>query len=434
LLVEVFGLGMNEPLHVALLCHSGAGGSGIVATELAVMLADKGHHVHLIGEQRPFRLDSVSQATRESGVGYRDLGEMPPPRSFWGQLVELVRASLQRQRDSGTKKGEPLNGGTLHFHEILTHDYPLFETSPHPTIRSANTIAAVFERYDIQIVNAHYAIPHATAAILARDAGVPVRVITTLHGTDITHLALDPAYRYTTQHALKCSDAVTSVSRWLGQLATERFPMAKPICHIPNWVDGTRFVRPSDPRERSRYAQPEEFICAHISNFRPVKNPLKVIDIFARILEKTPARLLLIGEGPLKSECITAAVDRGISGRVLSVPSLPNVEKMLGLVDVLLLPSESESLPLILLEAMASGAVCVASNVGGIPELIRSGETGLLFDSDDAEGMADAAVEIWQNATLRERIKTDARGFVLESHSPDRIVSLYEEQFRQLCG
>lgn len=416
------------------MCHSGAGGSGIVATELAVMLADKGHHVHLIGEQRPFRLDSVSQATREQGSGYRDLGEMPPPRSFWGQLVELVRASLQRQRDSGAKKGDALKGGSLHFHEILTHEYPLFEASPHPTIRSANTIAAVFERYDIQIVNAHYAIPHATAAILARDAGVPVRVVTTLHGTDITHLALDPAYRYTTQHALVCSDAVTSVSRWLAELATERFPMAKPIRPIPNWVDGTRFVRNDDPRERSRYAQPEEFICAHISNFRPVKNPLKVIDIFARILERTPARLFLIGEGPLKGECIAAAVERGISGRVLSVPSLPNVEKMLGLVDVLLLPSESESLPLVLLEAMSSGAVCVASNVGGIPELIRSGETGLLFNSDDIEGMADAAVEVWRDLPLRNRLKADARSFVLEGHSPDQIVSRYEETFRLSCG
>jgi L-malate glycosyltransferase len=415
---------------LAILCHSGAGGSGVMATELAVLLAELGHQVHLVGERKPFRLGSTNVSVDPDGPEYQDLGEDPPPKSFWGQLLRLAQGGFRRHVPR-IAPAAPAKG-SLHFHEILSHQYPLFEGAPYLTLKAANTIASLIERYQIEVVNAHYAIPHATSAILARDAGLPVRVVTTLHGTDITSVGIDPAYRFTTQHALRCSDAVTAVSSSLMEGVRRDLGVDRHIHRIPNWVDTERFSPQKDPTERLKYAQPEELLLAHVSNFRPVKNSPKVIDVFAEVCSKVPARLFLIGDGPDKAECIARAVELGVSGRVLSLPPMVEIERILRIADVLVLPSLSEAMPLVVLEAMSTGVLCVCSNVGGIPEVVTHGETGFMFDPMDTQGMAGIILEAFRDEALRKKCCLQAKEFVATEHNPEQIVRMYLDVFENV--
>lgn len=417
-------------LRLAILCHSGAGGSGVMATELAVLLAELGHQVHLVGERRPFRLGMTSPEIASDSQEYQDLGESPPPKSFWGQLLHLARNGFRR----GITKVPPVSPvkGSLHFHEILTHQHPLFEGSAYLTLKAANTIASLIERYQIDLVNAHYAIPHATSAILARDAGLPVRVVTTLHGTDITSVGIDPAYRFTTQHALRCSDAVTAVSSSLIEAAKCHLGIEREIYRIPNWVDTIRFSADRSPEERLKYAQPEELIIVHVSNYRPVKNSMQVIEVFAQVCSKAPARLILVGDGPDKARCIERAVKLGVSGRLLSLPAMVEIETILRIADVLLLPSLSEAMPLVVLEAMSTGVLCVCSNAGGIPEVITHGKTGFMFDPGDTKGMADIVLQTFRDPNFRKACCLQAQQFVATQHNPEQIVRMYLDVYEQV--
>lgn len=411
---------------VAILCHSSAGGSGILATELALGLSQQGHEVHVIGERPPFRMgESASEPI------YRDLGDTPPIQSFWGQVVEVVRNSF-----SGRFRGPNVTSQitTPHFHELLSYDYPLFDASSFPTLRAANTLAKLISEYRIEIVNAHYVIPHATSALLARDSGLDCHIVTTLHGTDVTRVGQDPAFFYTTKHAINSSDAVTSVCQFLVNETQNIFSVTRPITVIPNWVDSSRFIRITDPKVRAQYAQPEEQICVHVSNFRPVKRSIEVIKTFAQLLKNVPARLILVGEGPEKKACIDLAVSLGVSGRVLSMGSVAAVEKIMGIADILLLPSEIEAFPLVLLEGMAAGAICLASNVGGVSELIAHEENGFLFPSDDCSGMAEVAERLFRDKELSNKICENARQVVVQKYSPEKLVSQYCNVFEEVLS
>lgn len=415
-------------MRIAILCHATTGGSGILATELALSLCQLGHDVHIVGERPPFR---ISQRTSEQEPIYRDLGESPPVKSFWGQLVELVRRSFAGRFDKIKTDHET---GKVHFHELFSFEYPLFDGSSLPTLRAANTLATLIDKYKIEIVNAHYAIPHATSAILARDSGLGIKVVTTLHGTDVTRVGCDPAFNYTTRHAIRSSDEVTAVCDFLAVEAKKNFSLTTPIQVIPNWVDSKRFIRQTDPRLRAKFAQPDEYICVHVSNFRPVKRSTEVVRIFAKLLGRNAGRLILVGEGPEKQACIDLAVALGVSGRVLSIGPLADVESIIGISDLLLLPSEIEAFPLVILEAMAAGSIAIASKVGGISEMITHSETGFLFDPSDIDGMAEVATQVIQDPALSEKIRENARAHAVEKFSPERLIERYVGVYENALG
>ena len=405
-------------MKIAILCHTSAGGSGVLATELALGLCQFGHEVHVIGDRAPFRMGEVQNDSL-----YTDLGPEPPKQSFWGKIFAVAKKSFEGRFSN--KKGQESTGNLLHFHELLSFEYPLFDKASFPTLRAANTLASLIEKFQIEVVNAHYVIPHATSAILARDCGLDCKIVTTLHGTDITKVGLDPAFFFTTKHAIESSDGVTAVCSFLAAEASRNFQTPKPILVIPNWVDSNRFIKIEDPAARLRYAHPEELLCIHVSNFRDVKRSRDVITIFSKILRSIQARLLLVGEGPEKKGCLDLAIELGVSGRIVSMAPIPEIERLLGISDVLFLPSEIEAFPLVLLEGMSAGVVCISTDVGGIPELIVHGETGFMFSVGATDEMADAACRIASDQGLKEKITSNARELVRKRYSPEFLIGHY---------
>ncbi|RDI95644.1 N-acetyl-alpha-D-glucosaminyl L-malate synthase BshA [Meiothermus sp. QL-1] len=412
-------------MKIAILCHASAGGSGVVATELALALAGLGHTVHVVATERPFRLtdERLSQMGLESNL--LSTGQSPV-----GGLGRIFRASKDSvARWLGLLK-KPLRAGSLHFHQVLSADYPLFR-EPLTPITAANSLAELIERHQIELVHAHYAIPHATSAILVREMGHPIKVVTTLHGTDVTLVGLEPAFAKTTQHAVRSSDAVTAVSQALAQDARTKLGVEREIEVIYNWVDPERFKPNRDPAYRARFAQPEEAIVLHVSNFRSVKRPLDALRVFAGIAERMPARMLMIGEGPLRQEAIELAHELEIAGRVQFLEFTPYVERFMSVADLLLLPSEQESFGLVALEAMASGVPVVASRVGGLPELVEEGRTGFLRPVGDIQGMLEASLEILTSRTRRRSMGELARERAVSHFRPEVVLPKYLEVYER---
>ncbi|AWR87548.1 N-acetyl-alpha-D-glucosaminyl L-malate synthase BshA [Meiothermus taiwanensis] len=412
-------------MNIAILCHASAGGSGVVATELALALAGLGHSVHLVATERPFRLteERLNQLGLSSNL--RSMGQNPV-----GGLGRIFQASKQSvARWLGLLK-KPLRAGSLNFHQVLSADYPLFQ-EPLTPLTAANSIAELIERFKIDLVHAHYAIPHATSAILAREMGLEIKVVTTLHGTDVTLVGREPAFAKTTQHAVRSSDAVTAVSRALAEEARVQLGVEREIEVIYNWVDPERFQPNRDPAYRARFAQPEEAIVLHVSNFRAVKRPLDALRVFAGILERMPARMLMIGDGPLRQECIELADELEIAGRVQFLESTPSIEKFMSVADLLLVPSEQESFGLVALEAMASGVPVVASRVGGLPELIEEGKTGFLRPMGDIPAMLEASLEILTNRARRRAMGEAARARAIEHFRPEVVLPRYLEVYER---
>ncbi|GIW25238.1 N-acetyl-alpha-D-glucosaminyl L-malate synthase BshA [Meiothermus sp.] len=412
-------------MNIAILCHASAGGSGVVATELALALAGLGHTVHVVATERPFRL--TEERLSELGLSSNLLSTGQNPVGRLGRIFQESRKSVARWL--GLLK-KPLGAGSLHFHQVLSADYPLFQ-EPLTPLTAANSIAELIERFKIELVHAHYAIPHATSAILAREMGLPIKVVTTLHGTDVTLVGQEPAFSKTTQHAVRTSDAVTAVSQSLAQDARAKLGVEREIEVIYNWVDPERFKPNRDPTYRARFAQPEEAIVMHVSNFRSVKRPLDALRVFAGIAERMPARMLMIGEGPLRQEAIELAHELEIAGRVQFLESTPGIEKFMSVADLFLLPSEQESFGLVALEAMASGVPVVASRVGGLPELIEEGKTGLLRPMGDVQGMLEASLEILQNRTRRRNMGEAARARAIERFRPEVVLPRYLEVYEK---
>jgi N-acetyl-alpha-D-glucosaminyl L-malate synthase BshA len=377
-------------VNIGIVCYASVGGSGIVATELAKVLAARGHEVHLVSSETPFRLGDYQAG--------------------------------------------------LAFHRVMTPAYPLFR-EPQYLLSLTNRIVQLTREFNLDIVHAHYAVPHATAAFLAKQilaAGPPSRVpkiITTLHGTDITLLGNDTSYSETVAFSIDASDGVTAVSESLKADTYAALRVRSDIRVIPNFLDCRQHGRvPVTGMLRNRICRGDEKIVIHVSNFRPVKRTDAVVRIFRKIRETVNARLLLVGEGPELDKTLRIAREIGVSDHVDAMGEQDQVQALLSVSDVMLLPSEQESFGLSALEAMACEVPVVASRVGGLPEVITDGETGFLHPPDDIDAMAASAVRLMTDPALHERIARAGRVLVDTKFCADEIVPRYEDYYEEVLA
>ncbi|MCU0251167.1 MAG: N-acetyl-alpha-D-glucosaminyl L-malate synthase BshA [Vicinamibacterales bacterium] len=376
-------------MRIGIVCYASLGGSGIVATELARQLVRRSHEVHLLSSEIPFRLRADS--------------------------------------------------GGIVFHPVGTPDYPLFR-EPQYVISLATRIVQVARERQLDIVHAHYAVPHATAAYLAREilrtecGGRVPAVITTLHGTDITLVGTDPSYAETVRFSIDRSDAVTAVSESLRLDTIERLQAVSPIRVIPNFLDCDRFKRVFDAglRERLCPAGQYDALVVHLSNFRPVKRVNAVVGVFRRIRERVRARLVLAGEGPDSLKVQNEVEAYGLGRDVEILPPQEDVVPLLSVADLFLLPSLQESFGLAALEAMACEVPVVASRVGGIPEVIDDGITGVLHAPDDLDAMADSAVHLLTDRADHQSMAREGRWAANYRFCVSEVVPLYEALYREL--
>ena len=353
-------------MRIGITCYPTYGGSGVVATELGIELAALGHEVHFISYSQPFRLNR-----RNGGISY---------------------------------------------HEVPVSSYPLFEFPPYD-LALASRMAEVAEFCNLDLLHVHYAIPHSVSALLARQMlGVKGRrlpFVTTLHGTDITLVGMDRSYLPITRYAIQESDGVTSISNYLKRETVEHFGVTNPIEVVPNFVNCDVYKPIEDPIlravARQRLADPGEAILMHLSNFRPVKRVVDVVKIFAQVVKQVPARLVLVGDGPDRSAAEWLAHDLGIHGKIHFLGKQERVNELLPLADLMLMPSELESFGLAALEAMACKVPAIATRVGGVPELIDDGETGLLFAVGDVDAMAAGAIALLKDQDRLEAMREAAR-------------------------
>jgi N-acetyl-alpha-D-glucosaminyl L-malate synthase BshA len=378
-------------MRIGIVCYASVGGSGIVATELARFLAARGHDVHLVSSEPPFRLPDYQPG--------------------------------------------------LSFHRVHTPAYPLFR-EPQYLLSLANRIVQLAREFRLDVVHAHYAVPHATAAYLARqileasappDAPAP-KVITTLHGTDITLVGSDPSYSETVAFSIDRSDGVTAVSESLKRDTYAALPVRTDIRVIPNFLDCEAHHRVPCDAIRTRFAPRGEKLLIHVSNFRPVKRVEAVVEIFRRVRARVPARLLLVGDGPDLDKATRLVRELGLGGTVDALGEQDQVLPLLSASDVFLLPSSQESFGLAALEAMACELPVVASRVGGLPEVIEHGVTGFLHAPEDLEGMSASALLLLEDAGLRRHIGTAARTVVSERFCADLVVPQYEAFYEEILA
>ena len=377
-------------MNIGIVCYASVGGSGVVATELGKMLARRGHQVHLISTDPPFRL------------------------------------------------GEFQAG--LAFHQVRTPTYPLFR-EPQYLLSLANKIVQVSRAFSLDIVHAHYAVPHATAAFLARellsaDGGRAPRIVTTLHGTDITLVGSDPSYSETVSFSIQQSDGLTAVSESLRASTCDGLNVTREIRVIPNFLDCAVHRRMDVPDLRTRFTRgnPDTRIVIHVSNFRPVKRLDAVLSVFDRIRRGVPARLLLVGDGPEMETVHRLARTLGIEPLLDLVGEQEEVLQLLSVADLFLLPSAQESFGLAAVEAMACEVPVVASNVGGLPEVIVDGVPGFLHPPEALDAMAASGIAILADVERRRTMGAAARRHVLDRFDADRIVPLYEQYYRDILG
>ena len=374
-------------MKIGITCYTTYGGSGVVATELGIELATRGHEVHFISYSQPFRL-----AGRESKI---------------------------------------------HFHEVSVSNYPLFEFPPYD-LALATHMAEVAEYYDLDLLHVHYAIPHSVSAMLARQmlarAGRRLPFVTTLHGTDITLVGADRAYLPITRYAIDESDGVTVISDYLRQKTVETFGTTREIAVIPNFVNCDIYVRNKAAAEqlRAQYARKDERLLVHLSNFRPVKRVRDVIEIFARVARKMPARLLMVGDGPDRSVAEWLAVQLKIHDRVHFLGKLDSIHELLPIADLMLMPSELESFGLAALEAMACEVPTIGTAVGGMPELIEHDVTGLLFPVGAVDEMSEAAIALLQNPEHMQAMAKAARRMAQQSYCASHIIPRYEQFYESV--
>jgi N-acetyl-alpha-D-glucosaminyl L-malate synthase BshA len=372
-------------MRIGITCYPTYGGSGVVATELGIELAALGHQVHFISYSQPFRLNG-----REEGI---------------------------------------------YYHEVPVSSYPLFEFPPYD-LALASRMAEVAEFNDLDLLHVHYAIPHSVSALLARQMlavkGRRLPFVTTLHGTDITLVGLDRSYLPITRYSIQESDGVTAISNYLKEQTIESFGVTHDIEVVTNFVNCDVYAPIKDEAERAkarlRLAKPNEAILMHLSNFRPVKRLVDVIKIFARVVRELPAQLILIGDGPDRSAAEWLAHDLGIQSRVHFLGKQERVNEILPLADIFLMPSELESFGLAALEAMACKVPSIATRVGGVPELIDDGETGLLYTVGDIEGMAQGALSLLSNPARLAAMRNAGRRTAQERFCASLVVPQYVRQ------
>ena len=370
-------------MKIGIVCYPTFGGSGVVATELGMALADKGHEVHFITYNQPVRLDFLSH--------------------------------------------------NLHFHQVVIEEYPLFEYQPYELALSTKMVEVV-RKYSLEVLHVHYAIPHAYAAYMAKqmlkEKGLDVRVVTTLHGTDITLVGSHPNYKSAVEFSINNSDVVTSVSNNLKETTNKLFNITKDIKVIYNFIDVKKYDNANKEEcKRIALAKPNERIFTHVSNFRPVKRVEDVVKIFSEVRKEIPAKLLMIGEGPERAKAENLVKELNIIDDVFFLGNSTEVAKILCYTDVFLLPSQTESFGLAALEAMAAGSAVISTNTGGLPEVNIHGKTGFLSNLGDIADMAKNAILIAKEAATLEVFKQNAKKhtkqFTLES-----ILPVYEEIYR----
>ncbi len=374
----------NKKYKIGIVCYPTYGGSGVVATELGISLAEKGHEVHFISYRQPFRLDVFCEKT--------------------------------------------------YFHEVSIADYPLFDYTPYELNLTSKLVDVVMNE-NIDILHVHYAIPHASAAIQAKQIletyGIKIPIVTTLHGTDITLLGKDKSFKPVIEYAINKSDAITSVSLNLKKETLKHFRIENEIEVIPNFIDMNLYSNKSDDNLRNKIASKEEKILIHISNFRKVKRIEDVILIYNKVQKKVPAKLLMIGDGPERLKAERLCRDLGIWNKVQFMGKLKSVEQFLSISDVFLLPSETESFGLVALEAMASGTPVVSSNSGGLPEINVDSDTGFMADVADVETMSEKTISLLSDeqmlSSFKEKSYKHAKSFDLP-----KILPLYEKLYSKL--
>jgi len=361
------------------------GGSGVVATELGQELAARGHDVHFITYAPPIRMN---------------LGD---PR--------------------------------IHFHEAAVVSYPLFDHSPY-TLSLAVKMLEVFEAESLDILHVHYAIPHSVSALLARQMAAPRRLpfITTLHGTDITLVGNNPNFLPITRYSIEQSDGVTSISRYLLNQTLKDFGIKRPIEVIPNFVNCDLYQRADNPGLRALWAPDGEPILMHLSNFRPVKRIVDAVEIFAIVREKMKAKLVMIGDGPDRPAAEAMARTKGIEDDVIFLGKQNDVIAKLGLADLFLLPSRLESFGLAALEAMACEVPVIATNVGGIPEVVEHGVDGYLVEPGDVQQAARYAIELLSRSDRGHEMGKLARIHARKKYCANDVIPMYERYYEQVLA
>jgi len=371
-------------MKIGITCHPSAGGSGILATELGIALAERGHKVHFVTLEPPF--------------------------------------------------------GLVHFHHnIYSHlvpqiSYPLLQRQ-HGGLTLAAKIADIADEFGIDIWHAHYAIPNAASAIIARSMMAETkrfRVVTTLHGTDITLVGADPSFHRVTRYTMEQSDAVTAVSQWLSEATQREFNLSKPIHTIYNFLDINKYHegRP----HKCHLAPGGEKVIMHISNFRPVKRVTDVVRAFKRVLDRVPARLVMIGDGPEKISAVGVARQLGITDHVRFIGVVENIESILPCAHIVFQPSEHESFGLVPLEAMACGIPVIGTSSGGITEVVEHGQTGYLCEVGEIETMADYAVALLTNQEKAKEMGRKGRERVKNLFAMDEHVKEYENLYEELLA
>ncbi len=373
-------------MKIGITCYPTYGGSGAVATALGLSLAERGHEVHFVSYAQPFRLS-----------GFRE-------RVF--------------------------------FHEVEMEQYPLFEHPPY-SLALAVAIHGVARDAELDLMHVHYAIPHATSAWIARqmlaEEGRDLPIVTTLHGTDITLIGIHPSFHAITRFSIEHSAGITAVSSYLADQTTEDFGVASErIEVIPNFIDPGVYYPDRKPCHRATLAPDGQRIIMHVSNFRPVKRVQDVVQAFARIHAETPARLVMVGDGPDRPRAQELAESLGVGQDVLFLGKHAAVEELLSCADLFLLPSVSESFGLAALEAMACGTPVIGYRAGGLPEVVEDGVNGFLLPVEDVQGMAEAGIRLLADPELHARFREAARRTAVERFSTDQVVPRYESYYRSV--
>ena len=376
---------MINKLKIGIVCYPTYGGSGVVATELGIALSEQGHEVHFISYDQPFRLDLFSEK--------------------------------------------------IYYHEVTVPDYPLFEYAPYELNLTSKLVDVVLHE-NLNLLHVHYAIPHASAAINAKQIlatyGIVLPIVTTLHGTDITLLGKDKSFQPVIEYAINMSDVVTAVSEDLKRETLDHFNIQREIQTIPNFIDMSLYQQKIDKNLRNNFANNEEFIITHISNFRQVKRVSDVVKIFNIISKDISSQLLMIGDGPERIQAEQLCRDLGIENKVKFLGKLRVIDKILAFSDVFILPSESESFGLVALEAMASKTAVISTNTGGISEVNKDGVTGFLSSVGDVEKMARDTILLLNDIELLEKFKSNALDHA-QSFALKNILPKYNMIYQDLC-
>lgn len=370
-------------MKIGITCYPTVGGSGVIATELGKMLAENGHEIHFISSSLPFRLNRMYH--------------------------------------------------NVYYHQVEVNQYSVFQYPPYD-IALASKMAEVINREELDLLHVHYAIPHAVCAILAKQmSGRDVKIVTTLHGTDITVLGYDPSLTDAIRFGIEKSDIVTAVSKSLISQTYDLINPDKTIETVYNFIDERVYNRSDSSHLKDEYRiLPEEKIIIHVSNFRPVKRVQDVVRTFEKITKEIPAKLLLVGDGPEMTVVCKLVKKLNIADKVLFLGKQDSVEELYSISDLMLLLSEKESFGLVALEAMACGVPCIGTNVGGIPEVIDHGQSGFICELGDIEDMSDKAIDLLRNPVKHQRFREASVKLVREKFQATTIVKQYEDLYKSL--